>query len=311
MALRQPAAIPFWLPFALIALVIAWPTADRVRAADEAGELIVADLRADELVIVDRGTEAILERISLPGAPHELLSLPDGRTLVSIEQHGLLVAVDVERVVVEQIPVGGVPHGLALDGDTVLVTDRDTDQVRRFEIGSWHERTPITVDRWPHAVAVTATGAIAVAAALADTLTIGDRTHEVSALPETVSLASDGAIATAGAVGGELHVFAEDGTEELRIFLGGRPVRVLFAPHGELVAVALSAEGAVALVARDGTVRRVAVPGVPDGLAFNAAGDRLYVSDVVGGGAAVVDTVRAELVSVLDVGTATGALLVR
>lgn len=311
MLLRQPAAIPFWLPFALIALVIAWPTADRVRAADHDHELIVADLRTDELIVIEPGTGSVVQRIPLPGAPHELLSLPDGRLLASIEQRGLLVAVDIDRATLEEIALGGIPHGLALDGDTVLVTDRDINQVRRFEIGSWRELAPVAVDRWPHAVAVTEAGSLVVAAALGDTLSVGEHAHEVSALPETVSLAPDGAVATAGAQGGELHVFNPDGTEELQVFLGGRPVRVLFASDGQSIAVALSADAAVALVGRDGTIRRVAIPGVPDGLAFSTDGDRLYVSDVVGGGVAVIDVERAVLSDVWHVGTATGALLVR
>lgn len=295
----------------MLALLIAWPTADRVRAADHDAQLLVADLRADELLVVDADRHLVTHRIPLPGGGHELLELPDGRFVVSIEQSGVLAVVDLESEQIIELPIGGTPHGLALDGSVLLVTDRAVDLIRRFELDGWVELEPIATGRWPHAVALTSDGRVAVAAALDDAVRIADQTIEVSALPETVSIAWDGSIATAGAVGGELHVFDVAGIEELRVALGGRPVRVLFAPDGESIAVALSATGEVALVDLDGTVQRASVPGVPDGLAFDAAGERLYVSDVVGGGIAVLDTDDLELVAVIDAGTATGAILAR
>jgi len=134
---------------------------------------------------------------------------------------------------------------------------------------------------------------------------------EVSEMPETVGVGPDGAIATAGSVGGELHVFDAAGAEELRVALGGRPVRVVFSPDGTQIAVALSATGEVALVDREGGVRRVRVQGVPDGLSYDAVGHRLYVSDVFGGRVSVVEPDRAVLIDVIDVGMATGAIIAR
>lgn len=314
MAPARPFSLPFWFPFAVIALIIAWPTADRVRvahAADPDVQLVVADLRADELLLVDSGNEAVVQRVALPGGGHELLELPDGRVVVSIEQGGVLAVVDLRTAEVSELAIGGTPHGLALDGAVLLVTDRDVDQIRRFEVGDWSELEPIATGAWPHAVAQTADGTIVVASALDDQISIGARQIEVSELPETVAVASDGTIATVGAVGGVLHLLDGDGIELLRVALGGRPVRVVFSPDGQQIAVALSASGEIAVVDRSGGVRRAAVPGVPDGLAFDPSGDRIYVSDVVGGGIAVLDTVDLELQSVIEAGTATGAILVR
>lgn len=304
-------AIPIWFPLAALALLIAWPTADRVRAAEDHTQLLVADLRADELLVIDASTEVVSQRISLPGGGHELLELPDGRIVVSIEQSGLLAVVDLGASDVLEVPVGGTPHGLALDDGVLLVTDRAVDEIRRFDVDDWSEQTPTLTGRWPHAIALTPDGQIAVAAALDDAIRVGDQALPVSELPETVSVASDGAIASAGAVGGDVHLFDAAGVELQRIPLGGRPVRVLFTPDGESVAVALSASGEVALVDRSGRVRRAAVPGVPDGLAFDPSGERLYVSDVVGGGIAVLDSDDLELVAVIEGGTATGAILAR
>jgi hypothetical protein len=67
----------------------------------------------------------------------------------------------------------------------------------------------------------------------------------------------------------------------------------------------------VAFVDRAGAVRRIALPGVLDGLAWIATGDRLYFSNVSQGGVAVIDVANGALVEVTEVGTATGALLVR
>ena len=315
MTARPARAVPLWLPFAVLALLISWPAAERVRAADrpvaEHHQLLVADLRADQLLLLDLSTGAVTDRFALPGGAHELIELPDGRMIASIEQHGVLAVVDLGSGVVEVVTIGGVPHGLAFDRGVLLVTDRAAGQLRRFEVNGWRELPPLDAGQWPHAVAVTPDGAVAVASALDNALRVDSQALDVSALPETLSVAADGAVATAGAVGGDLHVFDATGHEELRVALGGRPVRVLFSPDGRSIAVALSASGEVALVDRAGVIRRVSVPGVPDGLAFDAAGDRLYVSDVLHGCVAIVDPASATLLGVLEGGTATGALLVR
>ena len=299
----------------MLALLVAFPAMGRVGAAggavDSQLQLVVTDLRADELILVDVSIGAVTDRVALPGGAHELLKLPDGRVVASIEQRGVLAVVDLDSGGLEIVTLGGLPHGLALNGDVLLVTDRSVDQIRRFEVDRWRELPPLQPGRWPHAVAVTPDGRIAVASALDSTLVLGDQAIDVSELPETVSVGTDGAVATAGAAGGELQVFDAAGSEELRVVLGGRPVRVLFAPDGRSIAVALAADGEVALVDRTGDVRTIAVPGVPDGLAFSADGDRLFVSDVVGGTVAVLDPGAATLIEVIEVGTATGAMLVR
>ena len=303
--------LSLWFPLALLALLIALPGVHRVGAAASSSQLIVADLRADELLLIDTDSALVTARFALPGGAHELLELPDGRIVASIEQAGLLAVVDLDTAEVTPIPIGGTPHGLALAGDVVLVTDRAVSQIRRFEVDGWSELDPIDTGRWPHAIALTEAGELAVAHALDNAISLGADQFEVSELPETIAVASDGTIATAGAVGGLLHLLDSEGNEVLRVILGGRPVRVLFSPNGAEIAAGREASGEVALIDRSGTVRRTAVPGVPDGLAFSSSGDRLYVSDVVGGGVAVLDTDDLALLEVIEAGTATGAILVR
>ena len=113
------------------------------------------------------------------------------------------------------------------------------------------------------------------------------------------------------AIGGVLQVFDSDGGPLLDVALGGRPVRVLFSPDGGTIAVALSAAHEVALVDLAGGVRRVAVSGVPDGLAFSLDGARLYASDVYDGALTEIDPVAGVVTATFQVGESSGALLIR
>ena len=210
---------------------------------------------------------------------------------------------------VQMLPIGGAPHGLAVAGDTLHVTDRSIGAVRRFAIGTWEERASIPTGAWPHIVAARPDGSLAIANAADDTLTLGDRTLPVSHVPESVAVASDGRVATAGSVGGTLHVFDAAGASVGRYELGGRPVRLLYGPRGRALAAALSADGAVAILER-GAVRRIVVGGVPDGLAFSPDGRWLYVGDMHGGGVSVIDLDRSRVVQRFHAGGSAGALLV-
>lgn len=301
------------LAFAVLA---ALPSATQA-AVDE--RLLVADLRGHALLIVDPTRPDDARRIALPGGPHELLRLPDGRVAVSLEQSGSIALVDLDTGMVETLVTGGLPHGLAVqhtsDVDWLVVTDRERGALRRFAIGAtpstWREVESIRAPGWPHAVVARADGAVAVARASDAVLTVDGRDIPVSALPETVALSPDGAhLATAGAVGGEVHVFGWDGSAEVGVQVGGRPVRTVFSPDGSLVAAALSAASGVALVDRAGGVRAVTVAGTPDGLAFSADGARLYVADMAGGHVTVVEVATQRVLAVLSVGRSAGSLMV-
>ena len=271
--------------------------------------LAVADLRGQVLVVMHTGNPAEPRRIPLPGGPHEIAALPDGRVAVSLEQFGAIAIVDVVTGAVETLEVGGTPHGLAVAGDTLYVTDRSVSAVRRFAIGAWHERAPIASGTWPHIVALRPDGSLAIANAADDTLTVGDRTLRVSHVPESIAVAADGRVAAAGSVGGTLHVFDASGAPTAQYHLGGRPVRLLYDPRGGVLAAALSADGTVALLERE-ELRRVVVGGVPDGLAFSADGRWLYVADIVGGAISVVDVHRSQVVQRFPAARSAGALLI-
>ena len=57
-------------------------------------------------------------------------------------------------------------------------------------------------------------------------------------------------------------------------------------------------------------VRRVAVGGVPDGLAFDASGRFLLASDLSGGVVSVIDVADARVSARFDTGESAGALLI-
>lgn len=294
----------------LFAVALAWPSPHGLTES-----VLVADLRGHALVVLDPAQPEASRRIALPGGPHELLRLPDGRVVVSLEQSGTLAMVDVDTGAVEIHKVGGLPHGLALDalpgGTTLLVTDRSINAVRRFDLDPWSELDAWPSDAWPHAVAVLPTGEVAVASAQPGMLTIDGHRHESGALTESVAVASDGRVAVAAALADRVQVYSAGGDLLAQYEVGGRPVRVLFSPDGRTLAVALSASGAVALIegGRAETTTVVTVAGVPDGLAFSSDGRVLFASDVYGGAVSAISVDDGRLLAVMDAGAGTGAML--
>ena len=277
--------------------------------------IAVADLRGSALVFVDPRHPDQARRVPLPGGPHELVLFPDGRVAVSIEQSGQLAIVG-RQGDIELLDIGGLPHGLATDGELLFVTDRSAPAVRRLRLQDWSELPALSADLGPHALAATPSGGLVVANANAATIRIGEITVSGPALPETVAMSPDaGRVATAGASDGLVVLFQLDGTVADRILVGGRPVRVLFDASGRQLAVARSAAGSVVLIRlTDGGVdhdlRTIHVGGVPDGLAFDASGSLLFVSDLSTGMVSVIDVSSVRTLSRFDIGESAGAIIV-
>lgn len=288
-----------WLVFAwlgalvLAAAVFGLPRDGPHAAARPPDERLLAlDLRGHTLSLVAVRGGRVLSTVPLPGGPHEVVPLADGRVVVSLEQSGALAVVDPRSSAVARLDTGGLPHGLALDGETLYVTDRDHDLVRRFRVdrgdpANWPELAAVPGGGWPHALVI-ADRRLIVAAARDNAVRIDGVAVPAPALPETVDASPrTGRIVTAGAMDGVVRLYERDGTVVASYEVGWRPVRVRFAPDGQTVAVALSAAGAVALIAHDET-RTVRVSGAPDGLAFSADGNWLYVADITSGALSAV-----------------------
>ncbi len=279
----------------------------------EASTLVVADLRGHALTVIalPGGTS---RRVALEGGPHELLRLADGRIAASLEQAGRVALVELATGGVEYIETGGLPHGLALDGEALLVTDRAAGAVRRFAAGTWRELPPTEAGALPHQVALTGEtlrgGALLVADAASDRLALGPaRSRPQPALTESIAVSHDGArVAVAGAADGRVLIYSLAGEGALDVLVGGRPVRLAFDPAGVTLAAALSASGEVALIDSAGQVRRIKVGGVPDGLAFDARGRVLFVSDIAGGTVSALDVSSGRAIARLEGGATAGAL---
>lgn len=311
---RRPRAAD--VPVLIAALVAALLFAVAARPAGSSSVvvtrdfLVVADVRGQALIVVDPVAPGAARRIPVPGGPHELLHLPDGRVVVSLEQSGALAFVDLVTGEVERREIGGRPHGLALQpGGVLLVTDRDAEAVRRFVLQTHEELAPLRAEGWPHAVALGLAGEVIVALASTDMVQVDGLRLAAPDLAETVAVAPDGRIATAGALDGVVVVYDRNGRVLEQYEVGGRPVRVIFDASGDRLAVALSAGGAVAVI-EGGRVRIAPVAGVPDGLAFSSNGEWLFASDVFGGAVSVVDLETVEVAAVIAAGAGTGAILV-
>ena len=276
-------------------------------------ELAVADLRGHALVLLDTA-DGSRRTIPLPGGPHEMALLPDGRLVLSLEQSGALAVVDPASGAVETLAVGGLPHGLAVIGNVLIVTDRSRDVLRRFELtgrtaADWRELVPVPAGHWPHIIAPLPDGEFAVANAGDSTLRIGTHLVAASNTPETLAVSPTGEVATAGSLGGVVQAFGADGTLQWQRLVGGRPVRVAYAPDGLTLAVSVSADGTVALIGPAHVVRTVTVGGAPDGLAFDPSGRFLYVDDLAGGRVSLVDVAAGTVVATYDAGQTAGAVM--
>lgn len=295
-------------PLLLFAVVAPSPPGTPQPHALEAGTLVVADLRGHALTVIALPSGAT-RRIPLEGGPHELLPLAGGRMAASLEQAGRVALVELAGGRVDYLETGGLPHGLALDGDTLLVTDRAAAAIRRFDVTARAELAPVEGGALPHQLAI-AGGALLVADASSDRLGLGAfGSVAQSAVAESIALSADHTrVAVAGAGDGRVLVCGLDGSEVRLVQVGGRPVRLMFDPAGATLAAALSATGEVALIDREGAVRRIAVPGVPDGLAFNSDGRVLFVSDIAGGAVTAMEVTSGWTIARFDGGGTAGAL---
>lgn len=274
------------------------------------GTLVVADLRGQALALIDVASGE-RRHVPLEGGPHELLRLPDGRMAVSLEQAGRVALVGLSDGSVDYLETGGLPHGLALDGNTLLVTDRAVGAIRRFDLKSHAELASLASGALPHQIAWAADSELLVADASAGRLALGSgRFVHQPTVTESIAVSPDQTrVAVAGAADGRVLVYGlADSDARVDVTLGGRPVRLAYDASGAILAVALSAAGQVALIDAQGVVRRIDVGGVPDGLAFARDGGLLFVSDMAGGTVSVIATASGDRIARLHGAATAGAL---
>lgn len=239
-----------------------------------AGVIAVANLRSEDLSLIELGPGGRAHTLSLPGAAHEMV-FAGGRLYATFPRDSLLVEIDPGAPgILRERTLDGSPHGLALAGDNLLVTLDDANALVTMDRGNLEERARQATGQTPHTVAFGDGTAYVVAARDARLQAFGLAHGEAvtGAMPESVALVG-AFVVTADHDAGTLSMFQREGLEPAgRIVLGGQPVRVV-AYDSTHVAVSLSATGEVALVdlVAKKVTRRVRVGPYPDGICLDPA----------------------------------------
>lgn len=160
--------------------------------ADDANLLIAAEDH-DELLVVDRASREVLARIAVGDAPTHVVTLADGRAIVTNRYGHSISVVDVgARRVVRTVTVGVEPYGLTvLDGRTVAVALSGEEALAVVDVDEGVVERKIDLGmKDPRAVAKTARDGVLVSHLGAGALTRVDietgfvSTHDVSTTNE-------------------------------------------------------------------------------------------------------------------------------
>ena len=274
------------------------------------GTLVVAELRSESLTFIDLANGQS-RQLAVPGPVHELVTdgahvyatLGRGNALIQVALSGASVT--------SVVPLQGEPHGLALSGESLLVTLDAASGLLILDRSTLTGTSRETTGDTPHAVATGPQGTF-----VTDSrdnrlrkLPSGE-TVPTGEMPESVTFAGD-FVVTADNVGGTLTVLRAATLAPYRtIAVGLGPVRAV-PLGGDSVAVALAGQAHVALVnVRTGKVeKRLKVLARPDGICLNA--DHSYAA-VISNEANAVQIFRVSdwrLAATLSVGNGPGACL--
>lgn len=99
------------------------PVSGAIQVSRDDKTILVAEEDRDELLIIDRATGAIRNKVPVGDAPAHVVELSDGTAAVTTRYGNSLVIVDVKSgEVAKTIPVGAEPYGLVeLDDGTIAV----------------------------------------------------------------------------------------------------------------------------------------------------------------------------------------------
>jgi hypothetical protein len=149
--------------------------------------VIVASEELKSLRIISLVGDPHVRPVPMPGAPANLLVLPDDRVLATIRDPGLLLVLrpDAEAGLVEvaRIPVAADAWGLALsaDGATAYVTSAWTHTVTALDLAARRTRWTIDVPREPRGIVAHPSGPLYVSHLTAGVLTRIDVTGDTPA----------------------------------------------------------------------------------------------------------------------------------
>src|SRR5262249_5162232 len=122
------------------------------------GLTLVLDERDDVIRVIDMKQRAVTRTIALAGGAQPFaIAVNDAGSQPGVAERGRakVAVVDIARgVVITEIPVGGGPSGVAIDGDQVLVANEDTDTVSVLSLVLKQVLATVAVGRSPRSVAI-------------------------------------------------------------------------------------------------------------------------------------------------------------
>lgn len=282
------------------------------------GLLYVANLRSSDVSMVDVSSMREVGRFPVATNPHEFVALSAG-ILVSNYRSATVTTLAGDGTA-RSTQVGGEPHGLAVAGTVVAVTQGRQGTVAILDVATLTARAVVQTGGELH-TATSFGGMIYVVDAAGGLLLEIDplraavtRQVRVGDIPESVAVSPDGqTVAVANARSGDISlVDRETFVERTRADARGAPVRVLFMPDGQTLAAALNDTGAVALLKTASSEVQSIIPvgERPDGLALSPDGRQLFVSLTGANEVAVVDLRERRVTGRIAVGDGPSGLLV-
>ncbi len=283
MHLRPLLAIGFAAPLLGAALLLS-----HGGGPHEHGRLYVADLRSSDVHSFDLAQGRELSRQAVAEDPHEL-TFAAGSAWTSNYRSTAVTRLIAGDSATEQLPVPGEPHGLAVVADgRIAVTQGRAGEVALLDPQSGDVTAEVAVGGEPHMAAAQGDRLYVVEAAGNQLVEIDPQSASVTRrvpvgmVPESLAVSPDGrtiAVANSRARSVSLIDVASF-TQRSLLMVPGAPVRVAYSPDGRTLAVSLQDQERVALLdAATGRQQALVHVGVlPDGLAFSADGAFLYVA---------------------------------
>jgi len=237
-----------------------------------------------------------------------------GLAYVSNSGSNSVSVVDVgSNMVVNSIPVGNVPFGVAVDaaGTRAYVTNFFDRTLSVIDTASNEVIDTLPIGTLPRGVAVNASGKrVYVANQLSGTLSVIDTlTAEVTSitlggLPYGVDVnpASEAQVFVTDMRAGVVDVLNTAQDELVVVPVGDEPLGIAVHPAGTFAYVANAGSDSVSIINTDTfAVTAVEVGDRPVAVAVNPAGTRVYASNFVGNSVSVIDTTANEVVATIQV----------
>lgn len=241
---------------------------------------------AHQIAKVDLDSHEVIERHSVPGAPHNLTISPSGRTIATAlwSAGTIVVRHDGKQ---RTITLGGAPHDVKIGGGRIVVANQSE---ARLDLVSprGNFRRSIALKADPHDLALRRGGRQAwVTLEGSDDLAVVRIRHpsrvryiSTGKAPHDLLFAPDGKLWVSD-WNGAIHVFSKRGRRIKTIPLGIEAHHLDFTPDGSQVWITdHELQRVFVLSTRRYKIRkRFDVPGAPHHIAITADGDRAAVAD--------------------------------